>query len=124
MLGGGDELALLKQLISRPWLGHCLGLALSAVLAIPPLLRAYHALPISNRQGVFWALAILSLLLEWALAFQGLNRLLAHGIGSAAGLLGMPLLVTLWTGTTGLLLLICGRWLTGLFYTFPTAADA
>ncbi len=114
-MGGGDEVSLLRLLTGQPPVGRWLGLAITLVLATPPLWRAWQQLPRPRRLIYFLSFAFVPLLIEWLLVFKGLNGLLKQGVGAAPGLLGMPIMVTIWTIMMVIILALTYRWLLTLF---------
>jgi hypothetical protein len=115
VMGGGDEVSLLRLLTHQHGLGRWLGLAATTLLALPPLWRAFQQLHRSNRWLLFLSFALLPLITEFILVFKGLDGLLKRGIGAGSGVLGMPMIVTVWTGLMLVGALATYSWLSTLF---------
>ncbi|GAA4451984.1 hypothetical protein GCM10023189_14640 [Nibrella saemangeumensis] len=120
VMGGGDEVTLFRLITDQPVLGRWLGLTVTVLLAAPPLWRAFRQLP-RPKQVVYWlGFAFVPLIVEAVVVFKGLDGLLQQGIGAEPGLLGMPMLVTVWTGLMALILIPTHRWLLSLFVSVET----
>jgi hypothetical protein len=101
MMGGGDEMVVIRQLLADQYSRTQLVLICSVivlVLGLPPILAAYRVL--INRLSWLYVLGFLTLPLLFLLLYvlTGLNALINHGFLSNPWLMGTPLLITLHTG--------------------------
>lgn len=115
VMGGGDEVNLLKLLTNQPILGRWLGLAITTGLALPPLWRTFRELPRPNRWPIVLSFSLVPLITEFTLVFKGLEGLLKQGIGAGPGLFDMPFLVTVWTSIMLIGAMATHKWLSSLF---------
>jgi len=112
-MGGNDEVYALSKLLPYH-VAWGLGGGLVLLATVPPLVRAYAALRPGGRGWLFLAFLLLPFAALLAVILGALNALLAAGLLATYGILGSPILVTVWTAAVTLGLALSYRHLATL----------
>jgi hypothetical protein len=115
IFGSGDEIFGLRVLGVDRSAAWPIGLLVVLALAVPPVVRIYRT--IANRHRGWWmaGLLLVPFFMIGAVVFGVLQTLvLGNGILAADGVLGSPIIVTVWFGVSAGILLAVGRHLTTL----------
>ena len=109
----GDEMVLLRGVFPgvEPLLRLVAGLIIVSLLVVPPLYRAFSALPRQRRLLIFTGFLLLPYVLFEILVLRVANPLLQQGVLASEGILGSPLFVNVWTGFWVLVLIVSWKYL-------------
>ncbi len=107
MMGGGDEMVVLKDLLKGNFSKTqmiLIGSALVFIIILPPLVKTCRL--ISNPKAWLYLVGFLTLPLVFLLLYtlMGLNTLLQHGFFATPWVMGTPLLITIHTAFASLAL--------------------
>lgn len=109
-LGKGDEITFVSTLLDPKKTGilgaisHVFGFFIVFLATIPPLITAYKSIGNKARIWYFVGLLIIPMCIDGAVGHTMLNWLLDHGWADGYGILGSPVLLTIWLAATTILL--------------------
>jgi hypothetical protein len=110
LMGGGDEVFALNQIIENHALSWAIGLSLVLLLLVPPTFKVWQAIG-NRRRGLWFAgLMLVPFLATGAVVFAILQgQVLGRGILDEEWILGSPKIVTYWFVFCIAVLLATGR---------------
>ena len=106
LLGGGDEVFGLKNILLNPSLAWALGLVFVLLCSIPPLVVAFRTIGNKNRWWWFLGFLILPFVIDLIVVVGILNTVMNAGVLSQTWILGSPFLVTVWTLLVAIMFLL------------------
>lgn len=106
ILGIGDEITVLNKLLNNHTLAWIIGLIGILLLTLFPLIKAYKIIENKNKIGWFLLFLLIPTILYIVIILVLLNTLLSKEILSEYWILGSPKLVSIWTFSVLLLLLV------------------
>lgn len=97
IMGGGDEIWGLHELTGNYQLSRWIGLMLVLAITFIPLVKAYQIIQNRLKIGLFILFLLAPFVIDLLVVLGLLNTLLQNGIMNEYGIMGSPVLVTVWT---------------------------
>ena len=110
LTGTGDEIFALRQLWDKYYLAWVVAAIAVLLLVIPPVVKVFRT--IGNRRRGWWLVGLLLVpfLMTGLVVFAVLqSALLENGVLASYGILGSPILVTLWFAICVVVVVILGK---------------
>jgi hypothetical protein len=97
IFGGGDEVVVVDKILNNWELSRLVVLFLIILIVTYPLVKAYKLIENKFKVGWFLGFLILPFVFDLLIVSGAMNLILEKGVLSSYGILGSPILVTVWT---------------------------